>query len=308
MNKNSKKRRRLSANDMQLYCLCLIPMLLVFAFNYVPMLGTIMAFKDYRYDQGILGSRWIGLKNFKTFLMGGEFPKLVRNTVGMNFIFIVVGLVCSVALAILMYRVTSRLFTKVYQTIFILPYFVSWVLVAYIVYAFLSPSAGVLNKIMIMCNLEEQNWYSKTSIWPGILTICNTWKNVGMDSIYYYAALMSIDATLFEAAEVDGAKNFDKVKNIIIPSLVPLMTILTIMKIGGIFVADFGLFYQVPRNVGALYDVTDVISTYNFRVMRDIGNMGLGTAISLFQSVVGIILVLITNSLSKKIDKDLGLF
>ncbi len=312
MKKNNEtirnKGKKLTIDDLQLYSLCIIPVILTIMFKYVPMGGIIMAFKNYRYDKGIFGSDWVGFQNFNVFLSSGEFPKLVRNTVGMNLLFIFSGIIAAISLAILMFNLKSKIATKTYQTIFILPHFISWVIAAYVVYALLAPDEGIVNNIIEKMGGTKIDWYARPYAWPIILTLCNVWKFVGMDSIYYYAALMGIDDTLFEAAEIDGAGTWQKIKNIMIPSMVPIITILFIMKIGGIFGGDFGLFYQVPKNVGALYETTDVLATYNFRVMRAMGNMGLGTAISLFQSVVGIIMVLLTNALSKKVDKDLGLF
>lgn len=301
-------KKRINTEELQLYSLCIIPVVLLIMFRYVPMGGILMAFKNYRYDKGIFGSDWIGLQNFKVFMSGGEFPRLVRNTLGINFMCIVFEMIAAVALAIVMFNVIGKYKVKVYQTIFILPHFISWVMVAYVVYVFLAPNEGVFNNILEMFGCESVNWYAEPSLWPAILVICDVWKAVGMKSIYYYSALMGTDSTLFEAAEVDGANSWHKIRYIMIPSMVPIITILFIMSIGGIFGGDFGLFYQVPKNIGALYETTDIITTYNFRVMKVMNNMGLGTAISLFQSLIGIILVLITNKLSKKVDSSLGLF
>lgn len=306
--KKKKKRVRFTKEDWQLYSLCLIPVILVIMFSYLPMSGLVMAFKNYRYDLGMFGSEWVGFSNFKVFLLGGEFPKLVRNTVGMNLLIIFAEIIAALIIAILMFNITSKKLVKAYQTIFILPNFISWVMVAYVVYTLLAPNEGVFNQILSFFGMEKINWYGEAKYWPAILTTASVWKNVGMKSIFYYSALMGVDETLFEAASIDGANAFQKTTKIMIPCILPTITVLFIMSIGGIFGGDFGLFYQVPRNIGALYDTTDVITTYNFRVMKVIGNMGLATAISLFSSVVGIIMVLITNKLSKKVDEDLGLF
>lgn len=308
MTKNKIRKKRMIVEDLQLYSLCVIPVVMLVLFRYVPMAGIIMAFKNYRYDKGIFGSEWVGLQNFKVFLSGGEFPRLVRNTLGINFMCIVVGIMAAMALAILMFNVVGKYKVKTYQTIFILPHFISWVMVAYVVYTLLAPNEGIFNNILKTIGREPVDWYAKPELWPAILVICNTWKVVGMNSIYYYSSLIGIDSTLFEAADVDGATSWQKIRYVMIPSMVPIVTILFIMSIGGIFGGDFGLFYQVPKNIGALYETTDVITTYNFRVMKVMHNMGLGTAISLFQSLIGITLVLITNALSKKVDSSLGLF
>lgn len=303
-----KKRTHWGKEDWQLYSLCAIPVILIIMFSYLPMSGLVMAFKNYRYDLGMFGSEWVGFNNFKVFLMGGEFPRLVRNTVGMNLLIIFAEIIVSLVIAILMFNLTSKKMVKAYQTVFILPNFISWVMVAYVVYTLLAPNEGVFNQILAFFGFDKINWYGEAKYWPAILTTSSVWKNVGMKSIYYYSALMGVDETLFEAASIDGASAFQKTTKIMIPCILPTIVVLFIMSIGGIFGGDFGLFYQVPRNIGALYETTDVITTYNFRVMKVIGNMGLATAISLFASVVGIIMVLITNKLSKKVDEDLGLF
>jgi putative aldouronate transport system permease protein len=303
-----KKRKKITKDEFQLYSLCSIPILLVFVFNYLPMFGIIIAFKEYRFDKGIFGSEWVGFRNMEFFLRSNEFMKLVRNTLCLNSLFIVVGILAALTIAILLFYLKSRTSIKIFQTTLITPNFISWVIVSYMAYAFLNPSYGILNGFLQKIGFEKVDWYNTPNAWPWILTIAGVWKNVGMDCVIYYAALMGIDTALFEAADIDGATKWQKVKAIIIPSLVSLITILTILKIGGIFHSDFGMFYQLTRDVGSLYDVTDVIDTYVFRTMRVIGNMGMGASIGLLQSTVGIILVLLTNYASKKIDRDNGLF
>lgn len=308
-----KKKRRITTSDWQLYSLCLIPMILVFMFNYIPMFGVILAFKDYKFNLGIFNSPWNGFKNFEFFLKSDVFVQLVRNTILNNLLFIVCGIAASVFVAILLFELKSRTATKIFQTVMITPHFMGWAVVAYMVFAILTMNGGYLNQILGGFGVEAIDWYSKPYAWPIILVITSIWKSVGMDSVVYYASLMGIDTTLFEAAEVDGANKIQRTLHIVIPSLVPLIVILTIMKIGGIFRADFGLFYTVTQDGanGNLYETTNVIDTYIFRTFREgtVGNSyGLTSAVSLLQSVVGMILVITTNALSKKVDEDLGLF
>ena len=300
--------KKFTSNELQLYSLCFIPMLAVFIFAYLPMGGIVIAFKNYRYNLGIFGSEWVGFQNFKFFFTSDVFARITWNTLYMNAIFIVTGIFFAVMVAVLMFHVTSRKSTKVYQTVLIVPNFISWVVASYIAYAFLNPNYGLVNVLIKTLGGSSVDWYAKPEAWPFILTVFSLWKHIGMDSIYYYAALMGIDTTLFEAAEIDGANKFRIVRSIIIPSLVPIITILTIMKIGGIFRADFGLFYQVPRNVGLLYETTDVIDTYIFRTMREIGDMGMSSAVGLLQSVVGLIMVVATNAVVNKINPENALF
>ncbi len=309
----SRKKRKLTTSDWQLYSLCLIPVLLVFIFNYIPMFGVILAFKNYKFNLGILGSPWVGFSNFEFFFKSNVFTQLIWNTISNNFLFIVFGIIASLIVAILLFELKSRNATKTFQTMLITPHFMSWVIVSYMVYAILNPNYGYLNQLLALFGIEKIDWYSKPYAWPVILTITSIWKNVGMDSVVYYASLMGIDTSLFEAAEVDGANKFQRTIHIVLPSLVPLVTILTILKIGGIFRADFGLFYTVTQDgaSGNLYETTNVIDTYIFRTFKDnaTGNSyGLTSAVGLLQSVVGMILVIATNALSKKVDKDLGLF
>ena len=303
-----KSRKKITKNELELYALCFIPLLSLFIFNYIPMGGIIIAFKDYKYNLGIFGSKWVGINNFKFIFESDAFSTILRNTLVMNFIFIVVGTIAAVVVAILLFEVRSRKATKVYQTILITPNFISWVIASYMVYAFLNPQQGLLNVVLEFFGHQKIDWYAKPDAWPVILTIASVWKHVGMDSVIYYAALMGIDTSLFEAAEVDGANKFQIARKIIVPSLVPLISVLTILKIGNIFRADFGLFYQLTRNVGLLYPKTDVIDTYIFRTMREVGDMGMSSAVGLLQSVVGFVLVILTNHFSKKINPDNALF
>ncbi len=304
----SRKKHYSLSSPWQLFALCALPMFFIFVFNYIPMFGIIIAFKNYNYSKGILGSDWIGFRNFEIFFKSDVFARITYNTLYMNAIFIILGTVCAIALAVLLFELKSRTATKIFQTTLIVPHFVSWVIVAYMVFALLSPRNGVINVMLQNMGMEKIDWYSKPEAWPFILTVANIWKHVGMDSVVYYAALMGIDVSYFEAADIDGASKWDKVKYIIIPTLVPLITIFTILNMGKIFRADFGLFYQLPRNVGLLYETTDVIDTYIFRTMRVTGNMGLSSAAGVLQSVVGMALVIFTNYIAKKIDPERGLF
>lgn len=293
---------------LQLLSMIFIPTLLVFIFNYIPMCGIIIAFKNYKYNLGIFGSKWSGLGNFISFVKSQQFPILLRNTLVNNVLFIAFGIMAALLVAILLHEVTGRVKTKIFQTILILPNFVSWVLVSFLVYIFLSPDSGVLPTVFQKLGLPEVSWYSTPNAWPIILTIVFIWKHVGMDSVVYYAALMGMDNSLLEAAAIDGANRRQIIKNIILPTLRPLVIMLTILKIGNIFRADFGLFYNVPRDVGILYEWTDVFDTYIFRMTRNEGNFSIAAAAGLMQSVVGFVCVVFTNKLSKKIDPDSGIF
>lgn len=308
-----KRKRRLTKSDRQLYSLALIPVLIVFIFRYMPMGGLIIAFKNYKFSRGIFGSEWVGLANFEFFFKSNVFVQLVRNTLFNNILFILFGTAASLLVAILLFEVKRRSATKVFQTLMITPYFMSWVIVAYMAYAILNPSYGYLNQLLALLGIQGPDWYSKPNAWPAILTVTYVWKNVGMDSVVYYAALMGLDTSLFEAAEVDGANKLQRTLHVVLPSMLSLISILTILKIGNIFRADFGLFYTVTQDgaSGNLYQTTNVIDTYIFRTFREnaAGNSyGLTTAVGLLQSVVGMVTVLLTNWGAKKIDPDIALF
>lgn len=296
------------SQKIQVAAMAAVPLFLVFLFSYLPMIGVIVAFKDYNYRDGIFRSPWVGFKNFEFFFKSDVFLRLIRNTIGMNLLFIVVNLVTCVALAILIYNLKSRKFTKFYQTIYITPNFISWVIASYILYGFLNPNYGILNQLIEKIGLSSVSWYSEPKYWPAIFVVSYIWKYVGMNSIVYYAALMGIDQVQFEAAEIDGANQWQKTVHIIIPSLVPIMILLTILSIGNIFRADFGMFYQLPRNIGILYPTTDVMDTYIFRALRELNDFGMSSAAGVLQSAVGFVLVLLTNFCVKRYDPEMAMF
>lgn len=306
---SAKKRSgRMSTSSKQLWILSIIPIISIFIFSYVPMFGIILAFKRYNYSEGIFGSPWVGFENFRYLLESDNFYRITRNTLVMNFLFITLGTIAAVTLALFLYRLNSRNKTKIYQTILITPNFLSWVVVAYMVYAILNPQHGVLNGILIRLGFEPVSWYGEPGAWPVILVVINIWKTIGMNSVIYYASMMGIDESQFEAAKIDGASNSQITRKIIIPGIMGLIIMMTILNIGNIFRADFGLFYQIPRNVGKLYPTTDVIDTYIFRTLQEDGNMGVSSAVGLLQSCVGFVLVVVTNAIVKKIDSDNALF
>ena len=294
-------------DNFELFVFTLPAIISLAIFHYWPLAGNIMAFKDYKYAKGIFGSDWNGLKNFEYFFTSQDAVRITRNTILYNGAFIVVGIACAVIVALLLYQITTRGAIKLYQTVMILPRFLSWVIVSYIVYILLNPTSGVLNGILNALGKSGVQWYGTTKPWPYILIFSNLWKHVGLDSIIYYSALLGIDEEQFEAAEVDGASKFVQMVRIAVPSILPVIVIMFILQIGSIFGGDFGLFYQIPRNIGTLYPVTDVIPTYVFRGLQG-GDYATSTAVGLFQSAVGFALVIITNIIVKKIDPDKAIF
>lgn len=303
-----KKRKPINRSQIEFWSMCFLPILHIVIFCYIPMFGIIIAFKDYKYAQGIFGSEWVGFDNFKVFLQNTEFLRIIWNTVWQNAFQIFTSELACIALAILLYNLKSRLGVKIYQTAIMTPNFLSWVIAAYMVFALLSPTNGLLNQMLVHFGMKPIDWYSEPGVWPVILMIAKIWQSVGMGCILYYAALMAINPELFEVVDIDGGGRWTKIRYVMYPELIPIICIKLIFAVGGIFGGDFGLFYQVPRNVGALYKTTDIIPTYIFRMMRINGEMSLSSAAGLLQSIVGFLLVITTNAIVKKLDPERSLF
>ena len=294
--------------DNRVLLLLTVPAILYFfIFHYLPMFGVIMAFKDFKYNLGILGSDWVGLKNLDFFFKSQDAWRITRNTVGYSLLFIVVGNAAATSIALLLFEIRNRLALKYYQTTMILPTFVSWVLVGYISYTLLNPNLGLLNQAITAMGFETVNWYSEPRYWPFILTVFSLWKGIGLSSIIYYAALMGTDPEIYEAAKIDGANRWKQSLHVSLPSLAPVMTIIVLLAIGDTFRGDFGLFYQIPRDVGVLYPTTDIIDTYVFRGLRG-GQLGMTAAVGLFQSFVGLVLIVFSNAIIRKIKPENALF
>ncbi|ODJ53199.1 sugar ABC transporter permease [Brochothrix thermosphacta] len=282
-------------------------------FFYIPVLGNIVAFKDFRYSpDGFLGSLknspWIGFDNFKFLFSSSDAYLITRNTLLYNIAFILIGLVCAILFAVVLSEIRSRKMIKIYQTSMLLPYFLSWVIIGYFVYAFLSPDKGLLNSMITSFGGEAINWYNEPKYWPFILIVLGVWKSVGYSSIIYFAAIMGINPTYYEAAMVDGATKWQQIRHVTLPQLIPLITILSILSVGNIFKADFGLFYQVTRNSGVLYEVTSVLDTYVYNGLANTGDIGMAAAAGLYQSVVGCVLLIAANAVVRKLDDSSALF
>lgn len=282
-------------------------------FSYLPLVGTIAAFKEYRFSRhgflySLIHSKNVGWSNFKFLFSTDAAWTITRNTLFYNIAFIILGLVFSVALAILLSELTNKKTAKLYQTGMFLPYFLSWVIVGYFAFSFLSMDRGLLNHILGYFGGGALQWYNDPKYWPYILVLVYLWKSIGYSSVVYLASIMGIDRSLYEAAMIDGASKFQQVRSITLPLLKPIIIIMTLLAVGKIFYADFGLFYQVPRDSGTLYSVTNVIDTYVYRGLKTTGEIGMSTAAGLYQSVVGFVLVMISNYVVRKIDKDSALF
>jgi putative aldouronate transport system permease protein len=292
-----------------LYMLMIPGILYLMLNNYIPMFGVIIAFKNYNYAKGILGSAWVGFDNFKYLFATSDALQITRNTLVYNAVFIIVNLFLSVSMALLLNEVKQNFAKRFYQSAVLLPFFLSAVIMAYLVYALLNPASGVVNMAILKpLGIEPISWYLEPKYWPFILVIANAWKYVGYGSIIYISAIAGIDQEYYEAATIDGAKKWQQIRYITLPLLIPVITIMTILSIGRIFYSDFGLFYQLPMQSGTLLPVTNVIDTYVYTSLTTLGDIGMSSASGLYQSVVGFILVLCSNLVVRKISPENALF
>ena len=293
--------------NIPLTLLALPAVIVIFIFNYIPLYGLILPFKDFNVVDGILKSPWCGLKNFEFLVKSDTIIKAIRNTVLYNAAFIILGTIIAIIIALFLYEL-GRKSVKAYQTMLLMPYFISWVVAAYVFNVLLDMESGVFNKLLLKLGHDGVMWYNEGKYWPAIIITANVWKNMGYNAIVYFAALMGIDASYFEAARLDGASKFQQMRYISLPLIKNIVIIMTILNIGKIFYGDFGLFYNVTLNSSLIYDYTDVIDTYVYRSLINLGNLGMSSTTGFCQSVIGFILVIATNFAVGKIDKDSALF
>lgn len=292
----------------ELLLLCLPALIAYILFQYVPMVAAItIPFKNYKFSKGILGSDWAGLSNFNWIVSSTSMGRVLRNTVAYGAWFMIIGPVTNVIIALLLFEIRSRKALKAYQTIITFPNFMSMVIVGYVAYAVLSPKSGLMNQVLRALGKDPVDVYMDAGYWPLILTIVNIWKGIGMGSMMYFASLMGVDTSLYEAAEIDGANRFQRMRYISIPHLVPLVCIFTILGAGSLINGNFDLFYIIPRNSTILYETTDILNTYVYRALKN-GTYAMGASVGLVQSVVGMILVITTNLIVSKISPDNSVF
>ncbi|MBT2755537.1 ABC transporter permease [Mesobacillus foraminis] len=305
--KESVFKRLWKHRTLLLMCM---PAIIFFAiFAYLPMPGLYLAFVNYDYALGIFDSAFVGFDNFKFLVMTGDLWKLTFNTIAYNLAFIVLGNILQIAVAIMLNELTNKWFKKVSQTIMFLPHFISAVLVGLLAYNILSYDYGVLNSFLKMVGLDPVQTYSNPEIWPYIIVITFLWQSTGYGSIVYFAAIMGLDKSILEAAEIDGANAFQRIRYIIIPWLKPTFIILLLFSLGGVLKGNFGLFYNlVGANNTMLYPTTDIIETYVFRTLMTNFNFSLGSAVSLYQSVFGLVIVLTANWIIRKVSPENSLF
>lgn len=302
-----KYTRKAVRESISMGALALPGVILLLIFNYIPMFGIVIAFKRYVPLKGIWGSAWCGLENFKFFFTSQDAVRTIRNTMCYNLAWMAIGTVASVGLALMFYHLRNRRALKFYNTVMIFPKFLSTVILAFLAEIFLHPRFGLLNTVLSKIGAKTPDWYAVSSVWPFVLTIVQLWATVGMASVIYYAALMSLDEGLLEAATLDGANGWQKIWHVMIPHLTPVIIIQNILSIGNIFNGDFGLFYQVPKNSGILYPTTDIINTYTFRALQS-GDLSKSAAVGLAQSVAGLIMVLLANVVVRKLSPDDAMF
>ncbi|MBW4841456.1 MAG: ABC transporter permease subunit [Paenibacillaceae bacterium] len=287
-----------------------VPGLLYFILNsYIPMAGVFIAFKNIDYAKGIFRSDWIGFDNFRFLFQTSDAWIMTRNTLLYNVAFIVFGTIFSILIAIFMSELIGKAYSKLFQSGLVLPNLISMVVLSYLVFAFLNADSGFINhSILRPLGLPEINWYSEPKYWPYLLVIIQMWKTAGYGSIVYIAFIAGIDKSIYEAAKIDGAGKLKQIWTITLPLLKPTVVILTLMSVGRIFNSDFGLFYQVPMNAGALYSTTQTIDTYVYRALMQVNDIGMSAAAGLYQSLVGFGLVMLANAIVKKLDADNALF
>ncbi|MDD2504399.1 MAG: ABC transporter permease subunit [Clostridia bacterium] len=308
------RKTRFRKDDTELTLLALPTSVWYILFSYLPMFGIIVAFKRFKplpktnYIISLLKSEFVGIDNFKFLFATPDAWIMFRNTLLYNAVFIILGVLIPVTLAILISQLRSKVMAKVYQTSIFLPYFLSWVVVSYFVFSFLSVDKGLANSILKLIGRDPVQWYMESKYWPYILIFLNVWKGMGYGMVIYLASITGIDTTLYEAAIIDGANKRQQVRYITLPMLQPIIIILFILSVGRIFSSDFGLFYRVPRNSGPLVDVTQTIDVYVYKALMGMNNIGFSSAAAFLQSIFGLVTILSANFIVKKIDPESGLF
>ena len=267
-----------------------------------------VAFKQYNAGKGIYKSPWVGFKNFQYLFATNDALLITRNTILYNVAFIAINLVCSIAVAIILSELTGKI-KNVYQSVILLPHLISSVIIGYLVFAFFSVENGFINNnILALFGKEGVSWYSEPKYWPFIIIFVNTWKSIGFNCIIYLSTLLGFDRAFYESAEIDGATKWQQIRYITLPLLKPTAIMMTLMAVGRVFYSDFGLFYQVPMNQGALYATTQTIDTYVYRGLLQLGNISMSAAAGVYQSIIGFVLILAANLLVKKLDRDSALW
>lgn len=310
MEKKKRKNEKKSSflHWIPFYLMGLPGLIYLFINNYMPLVGLQIAFKNFNYSKGMWGSSWSGFKNFKFLFKTKDAFIMIRNTICYNVVWIILGIIVGITAAILLNEIMSNTAKKIYQTVILLPYLMSMVVIAYLVYAYLSPTSGLFTKLIERITGTAPAFYQEAKWWPFILTFVNQWRGIGFGMILYLASILGIDPAYYEAAQLDGASRWQQHKWITIPLLKPTVIMLFILNMGQIFRSDFGLFYQVPMNQGVLYPVTQTIDTYVYRALLTLNDVGMSSAASFIQSVVGFVFIVTANKVVSRLDKSSALF
>lgn len=311
--KLTKKKQRISFwkklwNNRALVLMCMPVIVFFFVFSYLTMPGLYLAFVKYNYNLGIFKSTFVGMQNFKFLWMTGELLQLTKNTILYNIAFILLGNITQILMAILLNEINKKWYRKVSQTVMFLPHFISYVLVGLFAYSILSFDYGILNKTLQQVGLEKLNVYGSAKGWPIIITLVYIWKSTGYGTIVYFAAITGLDPQMYEAAEVDGANAFQRIRHITLPCLKPTFIILLLFALGGIMRGNFALFYNLVGRNPLLFSATDIIETYVFRALMVNFNFSTGAAVGLYQSIFGFVLVMTVNWIVRRIEPEYALF
>jgi putative aldouronate transport system permease protein len=301
--------RRRGERYLLLYLMALPGLVYLFCNNYMPMFGLIIAFKNLNFRLGILKSPWAGLDNFRYLFASRDALIITRNTVLYNLAFIVTGTIFAIFVAILLSELRAKFLSRIYQSVILVPQLMSWVVAGYLVFAVLSADVGLINKtILRKFGMEAISWYTTPQYWPFILVIVNQWKTIGFSSVIYLSSIVGISQDYYEAARIDGAGKLAQIRRITLPLLKPAVITLTILNLGRMFYSDFGLFYQIPRNSGALYAATRTIDVYVYNALMNSSNFSMSSAASFYQSIVGFVLIIAANALIRKTSRENAIF
>lgn len=305
--KQKKKRKKLW-HWLPFYLMGLPGLAYLFINNYMPLVGLQIAFKNFNYAKGMWDSPWNNFKNFEFLFKTKDAWIMIRNTLCYNIVWIILGIILGVGAAILINEVIGKAKKRFYQTAILLPYLMSMVIVAYLVYAYLSPTSGMFTKMLENLTGRAPDFYQEKAWWPFILVFVQQWKGIGFGMIMYLSSILGIDSSLYESAALDGASRWQQHRSITIPLLRPTIIMMFILQLGQVFRSDFGLFYQVPMNQGALFSVTQTIDTYVYRALLELNDIGMSSAASFIQSVVGFILIVVANKIVARVDRNSTLF
>ena len=304
----NKKCRRGKIKNLDLYFMIAPSTIYFLIFAYLPLFGLIIAFKNYNYTDGIFFSPWCGLDNFKFLFESGKVWSLTRNTIVYNVIFLITSIAFEVLLAVFLSEIVGKRLKKICQSVMILPNFISWVVVSVFVYNFLNFETGVINRFLISAGLQPIQFYAETGAWKYILVFANLWKGAGYGSIIYLATITGMDAEIYEAAEIDGASAWKRIRHITLPLLTPTIITMSLLSVGRLLRGNFDMFYQLIGNNGMLYESTDILDTYIFRALLSSPNIGMSSAVGFLQSVLCFAIIVVVNKAVKMYEKDYALF